>query len=51
MNIKKLRLAKNMTQTELADAVGVSLRQVCNWERDGLPAVYPRLKLLERILL
>lgn len=51
MNIKKLRLAKKMTQTELAQAVGVTVRQVCKWEKDGLPRVYPRLKLLERVLL
>ncbi len=51
MNVKKLRLAKKMTQQDLALAVGVTVRQVCKWEKNGLPAVYPRLKLLERVLL
>lgn len=50
LNIKKLRLAKNMTQVQLAKAVGVSVRQVCNWEDNGLPKVYTRLKVLEKIL-
>ena len=50
MNIRKLRLAKKMTQQDLANAVGVTARQVGTWEAKGLPAVYKRIKKLERIL-
>lgn len=31
--IKALRVAKNMTQAELADEMGVSFQSVSNWER------------------
>lgn len=51
MNVKKLRLAKKMTQTELAQAVGVTVRQVCKWEKDGLPKVYSRVERLKKVLL
>ena len=32
-NIKKARTEKNMTQMDLADAMGVSYQAVSNWER------------------
>lgn len=31
--IEQMRREKNMTQAELADAVGVSKQAVSNWER------------------
>ena len=31
--IKEARMAKNMTQMNLADAMGVSYQAVSNWER------------------
>ncbi len=33
MLIEQMRREKNMTQAELADAVGVSKQAVSNWER------------------
>jgi transcriptional regulator with XRE-family HTH domain len=50
MNIKRKRLQKNMTQQELANAAGVTVRQVAKWEKFGLPKLYDRMKRLERIL-
>lgn len=35
MLIEQMRREKNMTQAELADAVGVSKQAVSNWERGG----------------
>lgn len=32
MNIRELRVGKNMTQTELAKCVGVGQTAVANWE-------------------
>ena len=32
-NIKEARIGKNMTQMDLADAMGVSYQAVSNWER------------------
>ncbi len=50
MNIRKLRLAKGLTQAQLAEMIGVSIRQIGNWESNGLPNIYDRLKYLEKIL-
>ena len=33
--IKEARMAKNMTQMNLADAMSVSYQAVSNWERGG----------------
>ena len=33
--VQNLRKAKNMSQTQLADAIGVSLRTVRGWEIEG----------------
>ena len=35
MLIEQMRREKNLTQAELADAVGVSKQAVSNWERGG----------------
>jgi len=43
LNIKKLRLAKSMTQEELAEYTGVSSRAVSRWE-NGI--TYPDISLL-----
>lgn len=47
-NIKDLRKAKGYTQSELADKVGVKLRQVQRWEAgEGLPEKKHLDKLVE----
>ena len=33
--VKTLRKTKDMSQTQLAQAVGVSLRKVGGWEKEG----------------
>ena len=33
--VQNLRKAKNISQTQLADAIGVSLRTVRGWEIEG----------------
>ena len=34
--VKELRIAREWTQQELADAVGVSRQTVTNWLQDGI---------------
>ncbi len=33
--LRKLRLARGLSQTELGDAIGISKRMVVHWEKDG----------------
>ena len=49
-NFKRARLTQGLTQTELADALGISKVSVCNWELGrSLPKV-KRLPEVARIL-
>jgi len=41
--VKELRIAKNLSQTELAQQVGVSMRTVRGWEVEGR---YPKQRSL-----
>ena len=42
-NIKEARIGKNMTQMDLADAMGVSYQAVSNWERgNSMPDISNR---------
>lgn len=45
-NIKKLRLALNMSQVTLAKNLGVSKQSVSNWENDN---IQPSIDMLVRI--
>lgn len=45
-NIKNLRLAKNMSQVELAKSLGVSKQSVSNWENDN---IQPSIEMLVKI--
>lgn len=46
--IKKLRTANNLTQVELANALGVSKQCVSNWENDYIqPSIEMLIKLAE----
>ncbi len=44
--IEQMRREKNMTQAELADAVGVSKQAVSNWERGKR---FPDVSLIESL--
>lgn len=44
--IKKLRLAKNMSQVALANQLGVTKQSVSNWENDN---ILPSLDMLKKI--
>ena len=45
-NIKKLRLARGISQVELAAALGVTKQSVSNWENDNiLPSIDMLMKL------
>lgn len=47
-NIKKLRLARNMSQVELAKRLGVSKQSVSNWENDNIqPSIEMLIKIAE----
>lgn len=35
MNIKELRISKNLSQTELGNIVGVERSAICQWEKGG----------------
>ncbi|MDE5547767.1 MAG: helix-turn-helix transcriptional regulator [Clostridia bacterium] len=45
-NIKQLRLSSNITQTELAERLGVSKQCVSNWENDY---IQPSIEMLVKI--
>ena len=45
-SLRKLRLAKKLTQKQLAELLGISVRQVSRYETTGC---YPRGPLLERL--
>lgn len=45
-NIKRLRTAQNITQVELAAALGVSKQCVSNWENDY---IQPSIDMLKKI--
>ena len=49
INVKKLRTRLNLTQTALADLVGVNQSTIARIENDGRPPSKPVLKLLEQI--
>ena len=45
-NIKSLRLSYNLSQVELASALGVSKQCISNWENDYIqPSVEMRIKI------
>lgn len=46
--IKKLRLARNMSQVELAHRLGVSKQSVSNWENNN---ILPSIDILRKIAL
>lgn len=50
--LKKLRVLQNLTQQDLADALGVSIETVSNWERGKtIPTLtIPQFKTLLRML-
>lgn len=50
--LKKLRVLQNLTQRELADALGVSEDTIGNWERGrAIPTMtVPQFKTLLRVL-
>jgi len=46
--IRKLRLARNISQVELAKALGVTKQSVSNWENDNIqPSVEMLMKLAD----
>lgn len=45
-NIKYLRLARNLTQVDLAKALGVTKQSVSNWENDN---IQPSIDMLIRV--
>lgn len=45
-NIRKLRIALNLSQVELAKALGVSKQSVSNWENDN---IQPSIDMLIKI--
>lgn len=44
--IKKLRLAKNMTQVQLAKQLGVTKQAISNWENDN---IMPSIDMLRKL--
>ncbi|MBD5460495.1 MAG: helix-turn-helix transcriptional regulator [Lachnospiraceae bacterium] len=45
-NIKRLRLAKNLSQVDLAKALGVTKQSVSNWENNN---IQPSIDMLIRL--
>ena len=50
LNIKHLRQQRNLTQTELADLIGVSLRTIQNWEAGKKNITVDKLERLKKEL-
>ncbi len=50
LNIKKERINKNLTQTQLAKKLNVSKQTICDWEKGRSIPSYIRLKQLSNIL-
>lgn len=48
--LKQFRVAKGMTQTKVAEAVGVTQPNYHRWEAGSAPIPTPKLKLLARVL-
>lgn len=48
-NIRRLRLARGMSQTELAEKLGVSNKTVSSWESD-VGAKTPRMGVIEKLV-
>lgn len=46
--IKQLRLAMNLTQTQLAKKLGVAKQTVSNWENDNIPPSVNTLKVISK---
>ncbi|MBQ4513634.1 MAG: helix-turn-helix transcriptional regulator [Anaerolineaceae bacterium] len=50
MNLKEIRLARGMTQQQLADASGITQSMICRLEsREAMPSV-ETLKALSKVL-
>lgn len=49
-NIKKERNKKGLTQSQLAEKIGVSKQTICDWEKGRSIPSYMKLKLLSKIL-
>ena len=45
-NIKKLRLARNLSQVDLAKSLGVTKQSISNWENDN---IQPSIDMLIRL--
>lgn len=50
MEIKKLREEKNLTQGDLANLMGVNIRQIQRWEADSPPMPQKYFAKMEKIL-
>lgn len=48
-NIKKLREARGMSQTDLADALGVRPPSVWKWENEISPPKYENLRAMSKL--
>lgn len=49
LDIRALRKALSLTQTQLAEMAGVNLSTVWRWENDGIPTRGPARALLDRL--
>lgn len=43
MTLKEQRKSQNMTQVQLSQKLGVSIRTIKRWESQGIPKAYQRL--------
>lgn len=46
----KMRLAKNLTQVQLADEIGYTARQIRAWEKNAVTIPASACRILERVL-